>query len=131
MTTRNLVGLVSVSHSLFPKMRATGVATGDAVDLQGYDSASIVVAFGDYTNGSHLASVQHSDDDSNYSDCVFGVDIKGHSNFSAIATAPEANSAQELYYVGNKRYLKVVMTTTGGTNGAVSSAFVIKGHPHH
>lgn len=130
MTLRSLSDTQRVFPSLAPAARTTGTATGVAVDLQGFDSAAIVVSFGAYTDGTHTPSVVHSADGTTYTPCVHGTDLSGPSALSAVAGSAGANTVQHVSYIGDKRYVAVVMTSAGATTGALSAAAVIAGHPH-
>ncbi|MDR3450741.1 MAG: hypothetical protein P4M15_13530 [Alphaproteobacteria bacterium] len=129
MAIRDLLRNQFASTSLAPAARVTGTATGTAVDLRGYDGAVIVVAFGAYTDGTHTPSVQQSVDGVTYTTCVFGTDLDGPADFVAVSGSGGANTVQQMGYIGSQRYLKVIMTTTGATTGALSSASVIAGYP--
>lgn len=128
MTTRDLLRNSFVSTSLAPAARVNGTATGNAVDLLGYDGAMVAVAFGSYADGTHTPSLQHSADGSSYS-AVAASDLDGA--FTAVSSGAGANTAQQVGYIGSSRYLKVVMTTTGATTGALSAASVIAGYPRN
>lgn len=128
MATRDLLRLSFVSPSLSPAARVNGTATGTAVDLLGYDAAVIAVSFGAYTDGTHTPSVVHSVDGVTYTACA-AADLDG--SFTAVSSSAGANTVQQIGYIGSQRYVKVVMTTTGATSGALSSANVIAGFPRN
>jgi hypothetical protein len=96
------------------------------VDLRGYDAAMIVVAFGAYTDGTHTPSVQHSADNSSYT-AVSASELDGA--LSPVSSAGGANSVQSVGYLGSQRYVRVVMTVSGASSGALSTAQVIAGEP--
>ena len=131
MTTRDLLRNQLVSQSLAPAARTNGTATGTAVDLRGYDGAVITVSFGAYTDGTHTPSVVHSADGVTYTACVYGTDLDGPSNLAAVNSSAGANAIQQIGYIGNMRYVAVVMTTTGATTGALSAANIVAGYPRH
>jgi hypothetical protein len=131
MAIRDLLRNSLVSTSLQPAARVNGTSTGAAVDLRGYDGAMVTVAFGAYTDGTHTPSVQHSIDGTTYTPCVFGTDLDGATNLTAVNNVSGANTLQQIGYIGSLRYLQVVMTTTGATTGAVSTASVIAGYPRN
>lgn len=128
MAIRDLMRRVLVSQSLSPAARVNGTATGTAVDLRGFDAAMFVVSFGNYTDGTHTPSVQHSVDGTTYTSAAAG-DLDGA--FSAATNASAANAAQSVGYIGAQRFVRVVMTTTGATTGALSAANVIAGSPRN
>ncbi len=97
--------------------------TGTGIDLQGYESSMTVVHSGAVTDGTHTPKMQESDDDSAYTD-VAAADMEG--TFADIST----NAVQRVGYKGGKRYLRVFVTSSGGT-GAIYNAMILRGHPHH
>lgn len=127
MTTRSLNKRVSVTPSLHPAARVNGTANGTGVDLRGYDAAMIAVAFGTYTDGTHTPTVQHSTDNATYT-TVAASDLDGA--LTAVSGAGGANSVQTVGYLGQNRYVRVVMTVSGATTGALSNASVIAGAAH-
>jgi hypothetical protein len=128
MANRDLLRRIATSQSLAPAARVTGTFTGTGVDLRGFDAAVIVVAFGAYTDGTHTPSLQHSMDNATFTACAAS-DMDG--SFSAVSSSAGANTTQSLGYIGTQRYVRVVMTTTGATTGAVSVASVIAGYPRN
>jgi len=130
MANRDLLRTQLVSPSLAPAARVNGTATGAAVDLRGFDGAVVTVSFGAYTDGTHTPTVTHSDDGTTFTTCVFGTDLDGAANLTAVNSAAGANKLQQIGYIGNKRYIAVVITTTGATTGALSAASVVAGYPH-
>ncbi len=125
MAIRDLLRNTAVSPSLAPATR-TSSATGSAVDLRGFDAAVISVSFGAYTDGTHTPSLQHSVDGSTYTN-VAASDLDGA--FAAVSGSGGANSVQTVGYIGAQRYVRVVMTVSGATSGAVSSANIVAGYP--
>ena len=128
MTTRDLLRQTLVSPSLSPAARVNGTATGSAVDLIGFDAAVISVQFGAYTDGTHTPSVTQSTDGTTYTACAVS-DLDGA--FTAVSSSGGANTLQQVGYIGTQRYIKVVMTTSGATTGALSSANVVAGYPRN
>lgn len=128
MALRDLLRRVLVSASLAPAARVNGTVNGTGVDLRGYDSAVIVVQFGNWTDGTHTPSVQHSVDGATYTNTAAS-DLDG--TLTVISSAGGSNSVQQVGYIGAQRYVRVVMTTAGATTGALSAATVIAGHPRN
>ncbi|MDR3424388.1 MAG: hypothetical protein P4M13_04830 [Alphaproteobacteria bacterium] len=131
MTTRDLLRNQLTTQSLAPAARVNGTATGTTVDLRGFDAAVITVSFGAYTDGTHTPSVLQSADNVNFVPCVYGTDLDGPNNLTAVSSSAGANTTQQIAYIGTQRYLAVVMTTTGATTGALSAASVTAGFPHN
>lgn len=104
----------------------TNTATGDPIDLFGFESAAIVIATGAIAgDGDFTAKLQESD-------TTTGGD------FTDVATAHlhgefpeslEAASVVKVGYGGFKRYVRLVVTKNSGTSIA-ASAVLVKGHAH-
>ncbi|MGE4352327.1 MAG: hypothetical protein AB7E52_09095 [Bdellovibrionales bacterium] len=128
MSVKSLYGNILPVLSLAPAARVTGTLNGVSVDLQGFDSAVATVAFGAYTDGVHTPKLQESDDNVTFAD-VEAEELDG--SFAAVSSAGGAGSVQKVGYLGDARYVRVVMGVTGASTGALSAAQVICGHPHH
>jgi hypothetical protein len=128
MTIRDLLRNTLMTPSLLPAARTNGTFNGNTIDLRGFDSAFITVSFGAWTDGTHTPSVQESTDGVNFTNAAT-TDIDG--TLAAISSSAGSNTAQSVGYIGAQRYVRVVMTVSGATNGAFSSADVIAGHPHN
>ena len=111
-----------------PAARTGGTYTGSAVDLRGYDAAVVTVSFGAWTDGTHTPTVIESMDGTTYVNCATS-DIDG--TLSAATGTAASNTLQQVGYIGTQRFVAVVMTTTGGTTGALSGAHVVAGYPHN
>tara|TARA_R100000664_G_scaffold11523_1_gene18696 strand:+ start:397 stop:861 length:465 start_codon:yes stop_codon:yes gene_type:complete len=124
----------------------TAAANGTGVDLQGYESAALGIitgAEGDTLSGSVFfeISLEHSDDDSTYTD-VAQADITNGTIASggiwlkmdgtAGGDPDSAGLVSLVGYVGGKRYIRGVIEKTGThSNGTILSMFVIKGNAIH
>jgi hypothetical protein len=121
MALRDLLNNVKVVQTVTPANR-TGTVTGNSVDLQGYGSAMVVVMFGNWTDGTHTPQLQHSPDSSNWSPCDSNSMV---GTLTAVTSGAGNGTVQRVGYIGNNRYLRVVLTVTGTTVGAQSVATVI------
>ncbi|MDD5585625.1 MAG: hypothetical protein PHY92_01540 [Alphaproteobacteria bacterium] len=128
MALRDLLSNVLVAPSLAPAVRTNGAAEGAGADLRGFDSAVIAVSFGAWTDGTHTPSVEHSVDGEAYT-AAAAADLDG--SFTALDGAEGANAVQTVGYIGARRYVRVVMTTAGATQGAASAADIIAGSPRN
>jgi hypothetical protein len=118
---RDLYHSVATSQPLNP-VTSTATKTSSTIDLQGFNSAMVVFLLGnpgDTLSGAIFwtLKVQHSDDDSSYSD-VTTADLNNTAATTVVNSNALANQAYGFGYVGSKRYLKAVATPTGThTNG--------------
>jgi len=124
----------------------TAAANGTGVDLQGYESATAMVevgAEGDTLSSSVYfeVSLEHSDDNSTYTDCAQADIVDGTISAGGIflkldgTAGGNPDTAGEIYrvgYVGGKRYLRVVLAKTGThSNGTPLGAMIVRGDARH
>jgi len=114
--------------------------TPTAIDLQGYESAEVVmhIGVGGITfNGTNKVEFKltHSEDDSTYTDVTIG-DVDGLSSVAeggiikSLTLAHDASDVTKVGYIGGKRYLKLLADFSGahGT-GTPIGAVVVMGNP--
>jgi hypothetical protein len=139
--SNNIVPVVSLAAAT-----RTAAANGTGVDLQGYESATVLVdvgAEGDTLSGSVYfeVSLEHSTDNSTFTDCAQADIIDGTIAAGGIflkldgTTGGNPDSAGDVFrvgYVGGNRYVRVVLAKTGThSNGTPLGAMVVKGHARH
>ena len=73
-----------------------------------------------------LFTVEESDDNTTYT-AVAAADLQGTE--PVVDGATDDDQLYELGYLCSKRYLRVAVTISGATTGAVYSASIITGHP--
>ena len=137
--THNIV----VSNSIINAVKTAG-ANGTTVDLKGFEEATAIVdvgAEGDTLSGSVYfeISLEHSDDDSTYTDCVQADVINGTIAAGGIwlkldgttGGDPDTTGGDwQIGYVGGKRYLRLVLAKTGThSNGTPISGVIVKSRP--
>jgi hypothetical protein len=126
MATKDLHSYLSPVVSLAPAVR-TASANGTGVDLQGFESALIVIETGTITDGTHTIEVQESNDNSTFT-AVADADLQGTE--PAIGVSDD-NAIYKIGYIGNKRYIRVAVTVSDATTGGVYGAMVVRGHGRH
>ena len=135
---KDLKNNIGVVQSLAPAARDAD-ANGTGVDLQGFESATIVIDMG--AEGITLSStnkieieLEHSDDNSTFTDVTSSADVIGATPDSngVIATfddVAEAPAVSTVGYIGGKRYIRAVANFSGTHGSATPLAVsVIKGH---
>ena len=142
---KDLSNNISPAVSL-PAAVRTAAANGTGVDLQGYESATVLVdvgAEGDTLSSSvHFEiSLEESDDDSTYTDVAQASIIDGTIASGGIflkldgTTGGDPDTTGGIFrvgYVGNKRYIRVVLAKTGThSNGTPIGAMVVRGSARH
>ena len=139
--SNNIAPAVSIINAV-----KTAAANGTGVDLQGYASATVLVevgAEGDTLSSSVYfeVSLEHSDDDSTYTDVAQADIVDGTISSGGIFLKLDGtangnpDTAGEIYrvgYIGGKRYVRVVLAKTGThSNGTPLGAMIVRGHARH
>jgi hypothetical protein len=118
----------------------TADADGTTVDLQGFNSAMVVVNTGiegDTLSGSVKFDfiLEHSDNDSTWSAVTSSTDVtEGSVDSSGIFLTLDANAEtpqiSQIGYIGGKQYIRCKIDATGThSNGTPMGVTVIKGNP--
>ena len=142
---KDLSNSISPAVSLAAAVR-TAAANGTGVDLQGYESATVLVdvgAEGDTLSSSVFfeVSLEESDDNSTFTDVEQAGIVDGTIASGGIflkldgTTGGDPDTTRGIFrvgYVGGKRYIRVVLAKTGThSNGTPLGAMVVKGHARH
>ena len=131
----DMVTKIAESVALTQRTINTNTNTdGAIIDLKNFDAANLTLLMGAITDGSYAVQLFHGDQ-SNLSDAtqatvaVDGVgDILG--DVSAITSA-KANTTQTIGYIGNKRYIRLRLVSTGVTTGGAFSCAAILSRALH
>lgn len=122
---RDLANNIGAVQAVAPAV-LSATNTSDPIDLAGFASAAVVINTGAIVSaGDFTAKLQESDTTTSgdFTDVAAG-DLVG-----AFPASLEATSVVKVGYVGNKRYLRTVITKNGGTSIA-AGAVIIKGNAH-
>jgi hypothetical protein len=100
--------------------------TSSAVDLTTAEAeaTAVLLVVGAWTDGTHTPKIQDSDDNVTYADYTPVV-----GSFTAISGSGQQNATQLVNYNGGKRYIKVVVTVSGATTGAIYGAYLVQANP--
>lgn len=121
---RELYNDIGLVQALIPAVQSA-TATSEAIDLAGYDSATVLINTGAIaSSGNFTVKLQESDTTTSgdFTDVAAG---------NLVGTFPSALAADSLYkvgYSGVKRYVRTVATKNSGTS-IIAGIFVAKGHP--
>lgn len=109
---------------------STNTATnGSIIDLQGFEAVEWFVMSGTVTDGVYVLSIQEGDD-SGLSDAA-APDAAYVLGAGTDFVAADDNVVKRIGYIGNKRYARVVITSTGVTSGGAFSAVAVVASPLH
>ena len=120
---KDLYSNVLVEAAVVPAV-LTATTTSAAIDLQGYDSAMVIINTGAIvTAGSFTPKfTECATVGGTYTD-VAAIDL--NSTFIAVLAA---STVYRVGYRGNRRFIRVVLTLNSGTS-IVAGAVVVKGNP--
>lgn len=119
---QDLNSSISVVTTIPPALRTTTVTPSSGVDLAGFNAFAVVAIAGAITDGTHTFSIQHSDTaNSGFANVPAG-------ELSGTPGAISANTVTEIGYLGTKRYIRAVITTTGSpATGGTIGVVVVRG----
>ena len=142
---QDLSNNIGLGNSIINAVK-TAAENGSGIDLQGFEEATAVVsvgAEGDTLSGSVYfeVSLEHSDDDSTYTDCVQADIVNGTIDAGGIwlkldgttGGDPDTAGGQwQVGYVGGKRYVRLVLAKAGThSTGTPISGLIVKSRPRH
>lgn len=116
---------MSVRNALNTAVIGSSTTTnGVIIDTQGFQGLTFLLNVGARTDGTYVASLTHGDD-SGLSDGAAPAadDILGSISLNA------AQTYGKIGYVGNKRYVRLSVVSTGVTSGATVGGSAILGRP--
>lgn len=118
---RDQASNVGVVSAVVPQV-LTATNTSAAIDLQGFDSATVLINSGAIvSSGNFTPKLQDSADGSTGWTDVAAGDLIG-----SFPAALAASTAYKVGYIGTKRYVRTVLTLNSGTSIA-ASVQIIKG----
>ncbi len=122
--TTSLTGSLALNQTTINSNTTT---SGNVIDLAGYEGVSFYICAATLTDGAYQVNVQHGDA-SNLSDAadVAAADLI---NSEPAFVATEDNTVKEVGYVGDKRYVRIQLVSTGVTTGGTFTAVAIRGKP--
>lgn len=121
---RDLGALITAVKNIVVGAKTNGTVNGATFDTAPYDGATAIVHVEAWTDGTHTPKFQDSPDNSVWTD-VAAANLIGA--FTAVTTNGGVGTKQKVTYVGAQRYLRVVLTTSGATTGAILGADIIGG----
>lgn len=123
----DLYNSISPSASLNPGAKTASTNNGSSVDLKGYGSATVIVPFGLWSDGTHKIQIEESANNSSWS-TVSSTEILGST--VSVSNATDDNTVYSFGYLGDARYLRVSGYVSGSTtSGAVYGGLILRGHP--
>ncbi len=128
---RDLYHNVAVQQALNP-VNSTTTKTSSTIDLQGFNSATVVFAIGlagDTLSGSvyWTLKLQDSDNDSSYADVALAGLVNGAATY-VVNSMSKDETSYSFGYTGGKRYLQAVAIPTGShSTGTPVGVIALKG----
>ncbi|MBZ9999639.1 MULTISPECIES: hypothetical protein [unclassified Mesorhizobium] len=117
---RDLANNIGAVQAVAPAV-LTATNTSAAIDLLGFNGAAVIINTGAIAgSGNFTPKLQESDDGTTFTD-VAASDLVGTFPAALVAT-----SVVKVGYIGNRRYVRTVLTLNSGTSVA-ASAVIVKG----
>ncbi|HDZ73495.1 MAG TPA: hypothetical protein ENH55_12145 [Aurantimonas coralicida] len=118
---------IKAEQALAPAIRV-GSATGGGVDRLGFEALTFAIHAGDWTDGTHTVSADHSDDGTTWesipADQIIGA-------FPVVSAVGAENTITMVGYIGDRRYVRAKSTVTGSpVTGAAIGISVLLGRAH-
>lgn len=120
---KDLYNKLGMVQSLAPVV-LSATDTGAAIDLQGFNSALVVVSTGAIAGAGDFTTKLQESDTTTPGDFT---DVAAVNMLGSFPASLAAASVVKVGYVGSKRYVRVVNTKNGGTSIAVG-VNVVKGN---
>ena len=121
---KDLHSSLSLIAALIPAVQAA-TATSAALDLQGFNSAEVLIQTGAIVGaGDFTVKLQHSD-------TTTSGDFVDTAAVDRLGSFPASLATDSLYrvgYKGGKRYVRTVTTKNGGTS-IIAGISLLRGHP--
>lgn len=129
---RDLHNNIGVAAALNPQAIGSSTTTNGAIiDLAGFESVEFVIQSATLTDGTYTPSITEGDE-SDLSDgsAAAAADLLG-TVADATFAASDDNAVKRIGYRGNKRYVRLNITSASVTTGGTLAAVAIKGHPRN
>ena len=108
---------------------ATNTTTNGAIiDTQGFNALEFFLQVGARTDGSYTIQLQHGDDPA-LADAA-AVDSAKVLGGAALTPIAAAQNVRRVGYVGNKRYVRAQVVSTGASTGATVGVLALLGRPN-
>ena len=123
MASRDKRSSIAVVKAFSPALINTATTTvGTAIDLQGFDSCTFVIAEGVKTAGAVTPLVEDSADNSTYAAVSDTFLIGTEAAAAAVLVATDAVAT--IGYVGHKRYVRLSLVSDGTTNLTIGATAI-------
>jgi hypothetical protein len=119
-----------IAHGISATLSGATPATGNIVDMSGFNAVTFAVQTGAVTDAGAAAGfsikLQHSATtaDADFADCATADMVGGTASLSVTSDSDDNVAVGMLGYIGIKRYVRAVATGTTGTNAVVNAVAV-------
>ena len=120
MVNKTFKKWTKINHAGTVTENGVDALIGGAIDTLGDIKNSVFFYFRAIGNGgAHVVSLQESDDNANWTNVIGDETLR-----QDVLTRPTANYIAHLGYIGNKRYLRGVVTPASGNNSNITVDFI-------
>lgn len=121
---RDMYHDIAYEASMLFETLTNGTKTGDAVDTTGFHEVGVAVLYS-VQDGSHVVKLEHSDDGSTWEE------VQAEDLIGTLPTLTSGSGVAKVAYIGQKRYVRGKVETSGATNGMSCSYLIVLTHPLH
>lgn len=132
MHKKDMRSETTTAFGISATLSGTTPATGNIVDVRDYQAVTLLYQTGTVTDAGAAAGfsvvVQESDDtaDANFS-AVADADLVGaESDLDVTADSTDSVAVGSIGYIGTKRYIRIVVTGTTGTDATVNGVWALQ-----
>jgi hypothetical protein len=98
--------------------RTNGTVNGDTIDTRGLSRVAFAITPGTITDGTHAPKLQDSPDGTTWTDVAAANQAGAFGNLAS-------NVDQSVAYIGGKRFVRLVVVTSGATTGGIFSGVAV------
>jgi len=106
---------------------SNGILQGSVIDLQRSNAVLFAILAGEIVDGTHAFTFEESEDVGFSSPIVItDNDLRGNVLANLVFTNAEEGTLQQVSLVNNKRFVRIIVTTSGASTGGTLGAVAVK-----
>lgn len=126
---RDLLSNVAMEKAIAAATISTNTASSSAIlDLKKYNSACFIISSHAYTDGTYTLTVEEGDE-SDLTDSAAATVANGSLHPDSVLAVSAANKRAFVGYKGDKQYVRVTLTSTSTSSGALVGVDLLEGNP--
>ncbi len=134
---RDLHNNIKVTTVLAPAVIDSDTDTdGAVIDTQGFESLEFALTAGELTDGVYAAEFEESDELAEGGDLDGGTEVAAEDLLGAAPSfdfeeEADPGATKKVGYIGSKRYVKLIVASTGTDDGGIIGAIAVQSNAHN